>query len=100
MRCVGACEDLPKKQQLIDPKFFDVIDNDPEKLALLFRRLWGVAPVAGAASLLNSGEENTSNLNTLDLEGISFKNGGSLELELTPDEIQNYIDAGYTVEDI
>jgi hypothetical protein len=29
-----------------------------------------------------------------------YKEGGSLELDLTPDEIQAYIDAGYTIEDI
>ena len=29
-----------------------------------------------------------------------FEEGGSLELELTPDEIQNYIDAGYVVEEL
>ena len=29
-----------------------------------------------------------------------LKQGGSLELELTPEEIQTYIDAGYTIEDI
>ena len=29
-----------------------------------------------------------------------FEDGGSLELDLTPDEIQAYINAGYTIEDI
>jgi len=99
-KIMNTVKNLPKKQQLIDPQFFNIIDNDPEKLALLFRRLWGVAPVAGAASLLNSGEENTSNLNTLDLEGRSFKNGGSIELELTDKEIQAYKDGGYVVEEL
>ena len=30
----------------------------------------------------------------------AYQEGGSLELDLTPDEIQAYINAGYTIENI
>jgi hypothetical protein len=37
----------PKNAKFIDPKFLDVIDKDPKKLAALFNRLWA-APAATA----------------------------------------------------
>jgi hypothetical protein len=35
----------------INPKFLDVIDRDPKKLAYLFNRLWAVPAVAAASQL-------------------------------------------------
>lgn len=39
-------------QTFVDPKFLNVIDRDPQKLAYLFNRLWAVPPTAVAASQL------------------------------------------------
>jgi uncharacterized membrane protein (UPF0127 family) len=36
----------------VDPKFLKVIDKDPKKLAELFNKFWGVAPVAVAAGAM------------------------------------------------
>jgi hypothetical protein len=58
-KIMKTVKNLSKKEQVVNPKFFDIIGNDPEKLAFLFRRLWGVVPVAGTAGLLNSKEKKT-----------------------------------------
>jgi hypothetical protein len=39
-------------QTFVDPKFLNIIDRDPKKLAYLFNRLWAVPPAAVAASQL------------------------------------------------
>lgn len=39
--------EIPENAKFVDPKFLDVIDKDPKKLAALFNRLW-VAPAATA----------------------------------------------------
>ena len=41
----------PKNTKFIDPRFLDVIDKDPKKLATLFNRLWAVPAVAAASQL-------------------------------------------------
>lgn len=43
----------PKNAKFIDPKFLDVIDKDPKKLAALFNRLWAAtaATALGASQL-------------------------------------------------
>jgi predicted chitinase/LysM repeat protein/GH24 family phage-related lysozyme (muramidase) len=88
-KIMNTVKSLSKKEQVVEPKFFDIIGNNPEKLAFLFRRLWGVVPVAGTAGLLNSKEK---------------KQGGAtndyVELDLTPEEIQVYKKGGYIVEEV
>jgi len=42
----------PKNAKFVDPRFLDVIDKDPKKLATLFNRLWAVPAVATASQLL------------------------------------------------
>lgn len=88
-KIINTVKSLPKRKQVVDPKFFDVIGNNPEKLAFLFRRLWGVVPVAGTVGLLNSKEK---------------KQGGTVnnyvDAELTPKEIKNLIAQGYVIEQI
>ena len=88
-KIMNTVKRLPKKEQVVDPKFFDIIGNDPEKLAFLFRRLWGVVPVAGTAGLLNSKEK---------------KHGGAtnnyVEAELTLKEIKDLIAQGYVIEEL
>jgi hypothetical protein len=39
----------------IDPKFLNVIDKDPNKLAELFNRFWGATPLIGTAGALGAG---------------------------------------------
>jgi hypothetical protein len=55
----------PENAKFIDPKFLDVIESDPKKLASLFNRLWATAPIGiGAAGIAQLPEQ---------------KNGGWLE---------------------
>ena len=88
-KIMNTVKRLPKKEQVVDPRFFDVIGNNPEKLAFLFRRLWGVVPVVGTAGLLNSKEK---------------KHGGStndyVDVDLTPEEIKDLIAQGYVIEEL
>jgi hypothetical protein len=44
--------DKAPDQTFVDPKFLNIIDRDPKKLAYLFNRLWAVPPAAVAASQL------------------------------------------------
>ena len=86
-KIMKTVKNLSKKEQVVNPKFFDIIGNDPEKLAFLFRRLWGVVPVAGTAGLLNSKEK---------------KQGGAtndyVDVELTTKEVKDLIAQGYVLE--
>ena len=88
-KIMNTVKRLPKKEQVVDPKFFDIIGNNPEKLAFLFRRLWGVVPVVGTAGLLNSKEK---------------KHGGTsndyVDVDLTPEEIKDLIAQGYVIEEL
>ncbi len=81
-------------------RIYDILDNtNPENFKIMssvFNRLPGLAPVIGAgaagAALANPWQKEETN--TL------YQTGGSIELDLTPEEIAWYKSQGYEVEDI
>jgi GNAT superfamily N-acetyltransferase len=92
---------IKKSKTPIDSSFADVVNNDPDKLKNLFKGLWA-APIAtagavGTASMLANPFEGSDGLQ-------QQKKGGAtnnfIELELPKNEIQDYINQGYIVEEI
>lgn len=70
----------PKNAKFIDPKFLDVIDKDPKKLAALFNRLWA-APAATALGASQLQEKKYGGW--LD----SYQSGGETSTEQNPTRI-------------
>jgi len=64
---------LPVRKRPINEKFFDVVDNDPEKLKYLFNRLWMAAPIVGGSYL---GNELLQNNGSDQNSSGQFKMGG------------------------
>lgn len=92
---------IKKSKTPIDSTFADVVNNDPDKLKYLFKRLWA-APIAtagavGTASMLANPFEGSDGLQQ-QKKGGATKN--FIELELPKNEIQDYINQGYIVEEV
>lgn len=62
----------PKNAKFIDPKFLDVIDKDPKKLAALFNRLWA-APAATALGASQLEKKKNGGLQRSYLKTKKFK---------------------------
>ena len=92
---------IKKSKTPIDSNFADVVNNDPDKLKYLFKRLWA-APIAtagavGTAGMLANPFQGSDGLQQ-QKKGGATKN--FIELELSKNKIQDYINQGYIVEEI
>lgn len=92
---------IKKGKTSIDKEFANVVDNNPDKLAFLFKRLWA-APVAitgtgAAATMMTNPFQGSDGLQ-------QQKKGGStndyIEIDIPEEEIQKYIAQGYIVEPV
>jgi hypothetical protein len=71
---------IKKYKTPIDPNFAKVVNNDPNKLKYLFKRLWAVPAVVATSEL-------------------SKEQKGGVVAKLTQKEIDDYIKQGYIVEE-
>ena len=75
----------PENAKFIDPKFLDVIESDPKKLASLFNRLWATAPIGiGAAGVVGSQLNKSESKPQMKMGGWldSYQDGGESLPEL------------------
>jgi hypothetical protein len=67
---------VKERGSTVDPRFLDVINNDPQKLSDLFNNLWATAPVAGAGYLGSKLYQNQQQEKPVNKQFVSFKTGG------------------------
>jgi len=92
---------IKKSKTPIDRNFADVVNNDPNKLKNLFKELWA-APIAtagavGTAAMMANPFEGSDGLPQQKKGGVA---NNYIELELPKNQIQDYINQGYIVEEV
>jgi hypothetical protein len=92
---------IKKSKTPVDEDFANVINNDPDKLKNLFKGLWA-APIAtagavGTAAMLANPFEGSDGLQQQKKGGVA---NNYIELELPKNQIQDYINQGYIVEEV
>ncbi len=67
---------VKERSTTVDPRFLDVINHDPQKLANLFNNLWTVTPAVGAGYLGSKLYQNQQQEKPVNKQFVSFKTGG------------------------
>jgi hypothetical protein len=92
-----------KGDKTLPLRIFDIMENKKSNFNLLSKvvnKAPVILPVAGTAGVLSTMGNNTESEEPFSTFRPLYKQGGSIDMELTPEEIQWYKDNGYVVEDI
>ena len=92
-----------KGDKTIPLRIFDIMENKKSNFNLLSKvvnKAPVILPVAGTAGVLSTMGNNTESEEPFSTFRPLYKQGGSIDMELTPEEIKWYKDNGYVVEDI
>ena len=91
-------------KKTIPLRVYDIMEDDESNFKLLanvLNKLPAAVPIAiGVGTAVGAGMQGTEQRQLGQTGPYQFQFGGAMELELSPEEVQWYIDNGYNVEDI